>query len=85
MPMPKATVATMVSTSSLMKAFWLRFPVLVRHAGVIGRDAIALSGQGLSHFIDVGAPDAVDDAGFARVTVQHIADLFEGFVRRRTL
>jgi ABC-type multidrug transport system ATPase subunit len=31
--------------------------------------------QGLSHFIDVGAPDAVNDPGFSCVTVQHIADL----------
>ena len=30
-------------------------PFLVRHAGVIRRDPIALSGQRLGHFFDVGA------------------------------
>jgi hypothetical protein len=46
------------------------FPCIVGHAGVIRRNTITLSGQSLSHYIDVGAPDAVNDSGLSRVAIQ---------------
>jgi hypothetical protein len=39
MPIPNAIVATMMSTSSSIKASWPRF-LVVRHAGMVRRDRI---------------------------------------------
>ena len=69
MPMPNAMVATITTPSSLMKRSWLRARRLGVEAGVIGQRRDAGLGQRGRGVLDLGARQAIDDAGVAGVAL----------------
>src|ERR1700730_3565827 len=81
MPMPNAIVATITTPSSLMKRSWLRARRPAFEARVIGQRQHPSLGQRGRGVFDLGARQAVDDAGVTGMTLRD-----EGLeLRRRVL
>ena len=75
MPMPKATVATITTPSSLRKTSWWRGAHALVEAGVIGERAVALAAKCSASALGPVARGGVDDAALALVAGEEILDL----------